>query len=93
MQNALGYKDERNVYRLIDRLGNVQVSPVISGSIEITIYPGGGEQRVPLAQGTKTVDINNVQEIHLDGKYPYAIVDIVQNCSGQPVTVTCHVKS
>lgn len=93
LEDTLGLGTEREVYRLLARLENLQTVITSSDSIIVTCNPGGGKQKLPLAQDTKSVDINSAREIHLHGKYPYAIVDIAQNCSGQPVSVTCHVKT
>ena len=93
LEGTFGFDSEKNVYRVLKRLGDIQVEPLSSDIISLTLYPGGGCQRIPLVQGTVKLDIKSVQEIHLAGKFPHATVDINPGYSGQPITVNCYIKS
>ena len=91
LRYTLGYENEREPRRLREKAGDVQVRR-ISGDIQITYYPPGGVQSLPVAQGTVSVTGEHLQAIHLSGAYPKVKVDISPQCSAKPCLLLCHLK-
>lgn len=93
LQRTFGYEQDREIFRLRSKLGNIQVKAQTSGCISLTLYPGGGVQRIPLAKGTRAVDGRRLMEIQLAGRYPYAFVSVDPASSGKPAVLLCHLKA
>ena len=96
LAHVLGYDSEeytvpRSVYRLRQKVGDIQLGVVTSDSIELIFYPSGGpSQRFPLAQGTVAVTGRHLTRILCSGIHPHVFADIPAVQSGKQYSLLCH---
>lgn len=91
LRNTLG-RGNRELARLRQKLGNIQITCNPYDHISIVVYPGGGKQTIPVPLGTVAVDGQRLTLICLSGKYPHVVANIEPTCSGEPYPILCHIK-
>jgi len=89
LRRTFGFKQDREVFRLRSRLGNIQVEAKTSDCISLTFYPGGGRQRLPLAKGTRAIDGQGLIRIQPAGRRPHAFMSVEPTASGKPAVLLC----
>jgi len=92
LRQTLGYTSDRQIYRLRQRLGDIQIEEDSLGII-LTFRPAGGHQRFPLIPGTQEVETNiKLADINFNVVHPHIDGNIGAQCSGNPVFAKCYLK-
>lgn len=81
---------ERQVHRLRETLGGVNVELVTSDCVKVVVEPAGGRQRIPLPLGTESVDGQYLTQICCSGQFNHAFSNVPPQCSGKTASYVCH---
>jgi len=86
-------KSGRQIYRLRKQLGDIQIKQVNSHCTSLVLYPGGGNQRIPLPLDTKSYRLvrppRGIREGGGNLKLTncYLLLDVAPKLSGKPLIV------
>lgn len=99
LRETFGYESKMQIYRLRERLGDIEVERNTSAPVVVIFYPSGGVQQLPVPPAAGDFQFVSgpsprVREARLDSglKHPKIVVTIDPLCSGNPLSVLFHLK-